>query len=113
MIFMNNLVLCLLLFTIHSSAQAAQTQPDSAAAGIQRLIKSLPPDSTFRHMLEHGAKGDGIHHPWMDVMQKDGVKLAEFTFEFVWFKKGRERVDWQLVSQCYFRDYEGSEPLTN
>jgi hypothetical protein len=76
-------------------------------------MESLPPNSQFGDMLKRGARGDGVHHDWMDAMQKEGMKLAVFTFEFAWAKKGKELTDWEPVEHDYFRDYDRSDPLTD
>lgn len=85
------------------------TQPTTNAASeraVRQLIESLPPKSMWRNMLEHGARGDGIRRPWMDEMQKQGIKFAVFTFEFKWTQGGRVLKDWTFVSATYFADYD-------
>jgi ankyrin repeat protein len=86
--------------------------PDAAAeAHIRQLIESLPPGSSWRGMLQHGARGDGVRRPWMDEMRTEGVKLAIFTLEFDWVEGGKELKDWTLVSEQYFKDYDHLQPI--
>lgn len=44
-------------------------------------------------------------------MRKDGVRLAEFTFEFSWTRKGRRLEDWRLRIRKYFSDYDAHERI--
>src|SRR5207249_125016 len=85
----------------------------SAQEGVRQVIESLPASSRWRNLLEHGLRGDGVHHPWMDHMRKEDVKLAVFTFEFAWTQRGRQRNDWKVVEEEYFVDYDHSEPITD
>ena len=81
----------------------------SSEGAVRPLKESLPPNSVWRNMLEHGAKGDGIHRPWMDEMHEQGVKLAALTYEFDWVKGGAglsNLKNWRLVSTAYFTDYD-------
>ncbi|MBZ5561610.1 MAG: ankyrin repeat domain-containing protein [Acidobacteriia bacterium] len=76
---------------------------------MRHLMDSLPAKSMWRNMMEHGAKGDGIHEPWMDEMRDQGVKLAVLTFDFDWTRggKGLENFNnWRLVSAKYFTSYD-------
>jgi hypothetical protein len=96
-------------------APATNSAPSEA---VQRLIELLPPNSMWRNMMEHGAKGDGVRQHWMDGMRKQGLKLATLTFEFDWVQGGAELKDWQLVSVEYFISYDSlgtgtAKPLTN
>ena len=79
---------------------------------VRELINSLPPNSQWLNMLRGGMRGDGIHHPWMDRMKDNAVKLAIFTYEFSWTAGGRKLQDWTLVSEQYFRDYDESQRVT-
>ena len=73
------------------------------------MIRSLPPESTWRKMLKMGVTGDGIHERWMDEMRGRGVKLAVFEFEFRWMQGGRKLADWSLVDEEYFVDYDRTQ----
>jgi hypothetical protein len=53
--------------------------------------------------------GDGKHLPWMDKMQREGLKFAKITVEFTWRNRGRELSNWNIVSTQYFRDYDCQE----
>src|ERR1700674_4122689 len=54
-----------------------------------------------------------VHKPWMDVMTKLSVMLAEYDFEFNWTNGGRELTNWRLVEARYFADYDRSQPVNN
>jgi hypothetical protein len=96
-------------------ASQPQEQPDRATPDqhIKSLTASLPADSHWLTLLRRGVKGDGLHHPWMDDMRKAGVKLATFTVEFTWAQNGRERRDWEVVSENYFHDYDQLDAITD
>jgi hypothetical protein len=51
---------------------------------IREIIANLPESSRLRHQLEAGARGDGLHHSWMDKMREVGVKRAVFGLRFTW-----------------------------
>lgn len=82
-----------------------------AQESVEQLIRSLPPESTWRKMLKMGVTGDGIHERWMDEMRGQGVKLAIFEFEFRWMHGGRKLADWSLVDEEYFVDYDRTQSL--
>jgi ankyrin repeat protein len=108
------LVTLALLLCVGLQLPASPNPRDAEAKEhIRHLIDSLPASSAWRSLLERGAKGDGIHFPWMDGMRKEGVKLAVFTFEFTWTQRGRQRSDWTAVENEYFADYDRSEPITD
>ncbi len=59
---------------------AGQSAGQNREQQVRELIESLPRYSTWRKMLEHGARGDGIRRPWMDEMREQGVKLGGGVF---------------------------------
>ena len=67
---------------------------------IHRVIQSLPPDSTLRSSLVQGARGNGVRYPWMDEMEKMGIKQATLWFDLRFNSKGQpqkvelDRVDY-------------------
>jgi hypothetical protein len=98
-------VVYLLLCTSLATQQGTPTgRADSAAEEhIRHVIRSLPPDSTFRDILEGGARGDGIHHPWMDKMRDQGVKRALVRTRFEWH--GRPTAV-TVIDVLYFSKYD-------
>ena len=105
--------LALLLGPGFQQARVPSSPNATAEDQVRRLIESLPAGSRWRDMLQHGARGEGIHHPWMDDMRRQEVKLAIFTFEFAWTQRGKQRKDWTMVGSEYFLDYDRSEPITD
>jgi hypothetical protein len=85
----------------------------SAQEHIRQLISTLPPDSLWRNLLENHVTGDGIRQPWMDHMRRDGIKLAIFTYDFVWIREDSKVTDWTLAGMQYFRDYDEAQPVTD
>jgi hypothetical protein len=92
--------------TIVGCARApSRRQPDtSARESIRRIAQSLPGDSHMRRRLDAGELGTGIHHPWMDGMRREGVKLAVAETEFV--SVGRP-LQARILRIAYFSDYDG------
>ena len=93
----------------------SQNQPGlspTAQQQIRQLAASLPANSSFRRLLEHGVHGDGVRRRWMDRMRSEGVGLASFIFEFRWTKHGRLLGNWRVVSARYFSDYGQDHPIT-
>lgn len=101
-------ILALALSSVMAQTPVSQAQSASPSAeeNVRKLIASLPPISGWRRLLEQGARGDGIHHVWMDEMSDDGVKLAVFNFEFDWTERGKKLTNWRLVSEEYYADYD-------
>ena len=93
--------------------QQTQHLDASALEHIRQLTASLPPDSYWRSLLEHEVTGDGIRQPWMDHMRKESVKLAIFTYDFVWIRESAKVTDWTLVGTQYFRDYDEAQQVTD
>ena len=103
---------CMFGVAVAACGVRAQQPPEAAAPErIRQLIASLPANSPWRNMLEHGMRGDGVHQPWMDQMRKDGVKIAKLTFEFVWRQRGWKLENWTLAAEEYFRDYDEVQPV--
>jgi hypothetical protein len=72
-----------LLFLIALTC-AASAVGQTSDERIATLLKNLEPDNTLRLSLEHGARGNGIHHAWMDAMKGYGIKQAAFVVQFTW-----------------------------
>lgn len=95
------------------AAGVPQSQVGPGEESVKQLLESLPPDSQWRGPLAQGARGDGIHQPWMDDMRTAGVKLAIATIEFAWARKGRQLNDWTPSRIQYFRDYDRFDPIVD
>jgi hypothetical protein len=72
-------------------------------AHIEQVIHSLPPESQMRVDLEHGAHGDGIRYPWMDIMKNLGVQRSKIVLDFAW--KGRP-ADIKVQRILFFKTYD-------
>ncbi len=107
------LVLALVLLSCQFAVCTEKKTTAPADVQIHQLVESLPKDSKWRDLLRQGLKGDGVRRPWMDDMLKAGTKLAIVTFDFHWTQRGRQVNDWTLEGVQYFRDYDGSEQITN
>jgi hypothetical protein len=69
--------------SLHVSSQGGTTSP-RAEEHVWQVMDSLPPGSQLRLELDEGAHGDGVRHPWMDLMRKEGVKRALIVVSFDW-----------------------------
>lgn len=104
-------ILCLaasgLLVFLSAAAQNPGPKPMLTPA-VQKHLKefeeSLPLDNVLRYGLEHGAHGDGIHHPWMDEMRQMGIRRVLVQTEFRWHKKP---VEVKATRFVYFSTYYG------
>ena len=70
---------------------------------IKQVIDSLPADSQMRADLERGARGDGVHHRWMDNMRNQGVRRARAFLSFSW--RGRP-TDVHVERIAFFKAYD-------
>jgi hypothetical protein len=64
-------------------AQGVSPRSGTAESDIKGLIESLPAGSSLKRAMEGGARGTGIHYPWMDHMRQLGVKRALVRTEFL------------------------------
>ena len=73
----------LLVYMAGQQSFVPSVSEQSPEERVSQIIKTLEPDNTLRRSLESGARGDGVHHAWMDKMQQLGVRQASFTIRFV------------------------------
>jgi hypothetical protein len=88
--------------------QPRQAPTVGAETHIRALAQRLPPGSSMQSDLESGARGDGIHHSWMDAMQKEGVKRAWIVM-FTGLNDPPK--EWTVSEVAYYSAYdrEGSQ----
>ncbi len=105
--FKNILALLLLFLICASSCKEPLRTPDAAAQQhIKEVISSLPVDSSLRRSLEEGHYGNGIHHPWMDHMRREGVKEATLEIQGSWHKDSGFHPE--RIAQIVYRNaYDG------
>jgi hypothetical protein len=101
------------MLAIGAPAGTSQARPATSPAveeHIRQTIKELPPNSLLRRALLQGARGDGIHYPWMDLMHREGVKRAIVWVGIRFDHRGRPK-QIRLSKVQYFTEYagEGSE----
>ncbi len=84
-------------------SRARQTPSDAAKVHIRELEQKLPLGSPMRSALAAGARGDGVHQPWMDDMRKEGVKRAWIVI----FTGGNDpRKEWRVEEAVYHSAYD-------
>jgi hypothetical protein len=79
---------------------------------IQKLINELPESSLLRSELMAGARGDGVHRPWMNPMLEQGLKRATVWVSIKFDRRGRPK-ELQYHHIRYFDDYDGSRPISD
>jgi hypothetical protein len=96
-------IVILSLPLIASGQSPSAGGPNSAAEiRAQEILRSLESNNTLRYQLERGARGDGIHHAWMDLMKRYGIRQASFVLEFKW----NDRVESVKIKKVvYVRHY--------
>jgi hypothetical protein len=92
--------------------QMAQTTSVRAEEHIQKIIKDLPPDSSLRRALAEGARGNGVHHAWMDEMREKGVKRVLVGVDITFDRRGRPK-QMKVSSTQYFSNYEGADQISD
>jgi len=72
---------------------------------IQNLIKELPETSPLRRDLLAGARGDGVHRPWMGPMREHGVRRATVWISIKYNRHGQpEKLRIHQVRYCEMYD---------
>jgi ankyrin repeat protein len=84
-------------------APAAKEISSQVQERLRSIAETLPSDSLLRRMLNSGAHGDGIHHPWMDEMRYHGVKGAKVQISLTWFFGPRSL---RVTRVMYFTEYD-------
>jgi hypothetical protein len=96
-------VVLLILLTLIMCAQSPSAELKSACEErAQKVLRTLESNNSLRYALERGNRGDCIHQPWMDNMQRLGIKQASFLIEYSW-KHGK--VSFKIKSVTYFQRY--------
>ncbi|MEZ5307873.1 MAG: hypothetical protein R2684_12080 [Pyrinomonadaceae bacterium] len=88
---------------------------------IKEVIGSLDEFNILRLALEQGDRGDGQHHPWMDIMKKLGIAQVTFTFKFEWRKNRVTNLKQRNIKfhpvyyqyDVYFKDKQKLKEITN
>jgi hypothetical protein len=95
-----SLTMCFALLAETSTLQADESVRERH---ICEVVDALPEGSPLRASLQRGARGDGVHHPWMDAMKRVGVKRATVEIIFTW--RGRPE-EMKVVRRLYFGKYD-------
>jgi len=79
---------------------------------IRDLTNELRADSGLRRELLQGARGNGLHHPWMDEMRRQGLKRVVVWVDIRFNHKGRP-TRMNLSRTEYFEQYENGAPVSD
>jgi hypothetical protein len=102
----------LMTFKVQAGQQKETADSPAVEDHIQQIIKELPSDSFLRRNLFQGARGDGVHHSWMDNMRKQGIKRAVVWVNIDFDSKGRPKtVDVNRTE--YFERYENGVRISD
>jgi hypothetical protein len=113
------LILC---FVSCVATQESSYAPQSAEKRVAQILETLEPSNTLRHALENGETGKGVHHAWMDKMQRLQIKQAAFVISFIWrngiknlkirdvkFLRQYYRYDTQIKDQKTLREIQADQ----
>ncbi len=75
---------------------------------IRELINELPADSQIRRQLLQGSRGNGVHYPWMDEMQKQEIKKVIVWVAISFDRRGRPK-KMNINHTEYFVQYDAGE----
>lgn len=85
----------------------SKTACEQRAKSVLKELKESNSDNFFlREMLEHGDRGDCIHHSWMDEMRQLKIKQAWFVIEYKWKNK---QVIFKIKRVSYLSNYLSDE----
>jgi hypothetical protein len=107
----------IILALLISFAQAAGSQAETKSspvveAHIRGIIAELPTDSDLRRGLLQGARGNGVHYPWMDEMRRQGIKRVVIWIDISFDHKGRPK-KMNVNRTEYFTQYAGGTPISD
>ena len=93
-------------------AQVAHEPEPSVEEHIRDIVKELPIGSALRQQLLRGARGNGLHQPWMDDMRKEGVKRAVIQVGIRFDRHGRAK---QMILKRieFYTGYDGGIPVSD
>lgn len=104
--------LILMLTAQTAYSQVAAMKSPQVEEHIQEIVKQLPTASALRQSLLRGARGNGVHYPWMDEMRRQGIKRAVVWIDIRFDQKGRPKKT-ALDRMEYFAQYEGGSPISD
>jgi len=111
---MTGTILALIITIVVHGGSPQQKVPPSPEIEehIREVVKELPADSNLRKALMQGARGKGVHYPWMDEMRKLGVRRAVVWIDIRFTHKGRpKRANFNRAE--YFTQYEGGTAISD
>ena len=110
---MFTLVLTFVLSTMPTQGAAVINKPDpSVEQHIRDIERELPAESMLRRRLLNGARGNGVHQPWMDDMRKQDVKRAVVDVAIHFDRHGRAK---QIVFKRinFYTEYDSGTPISD
>jgi hypothetical protein len=109
-----SVIVALMAIGLVSGQEKSRQDSEIAELRIQQLLVDMKCKKTdegyqlFREWLKKGARGDGVHHPWMDKMRQFGVRQASLEVHSSW-KQGAWRYKVERIE--YFRLYYCDDSL--
>jgi hypothetical protein len=79
---------------------------------IQYILSTLQGESSIRTALVHGARGSGVHQPWMDQMRQQDFERAVVWINIHYNRRGLAKT-MQVNRIDYFRRYDSSVPISD
>lgn len=100
----------------NAAAQQSQSSPrlQPRDEHLRQVVDSLPVDNNLRFALERGSRGKGVRYPWMDEMNRLGIRQAAFRINFTWCEKNKslDITDTKYLSEYYRYNTSISEAST-
>lgn len=105
--------LAFVLLTVAMQGAQVTSEPEQGIEQhIRNIVSGLPADSALRRELLSGARGNGLHQPWMDDMRKEGVKKAVIQVGIHFDRHGRAK-RMVLAGAQFYTDYDGETPISD
>ena len=91
---------------------AHKREPEVEEQHIRSIITALPAKSALRQELLDGARGNGLHQPWMDDMREKGIRRVVIRIGIDFDQKGRPK-RMSVKSTEFYGEYDDARPVSD
>jgi hypothetical protein len=89
-----------------------KSEPEIDEQRIHSIIAELPDRSALKQELLNGARGKGLHQPWMDDMRRQGIRRAVVRISINFDQRGRPK-HIAIKSIMFYHDYDDAQPFSD